>query len=68
MTLVAIQRTCGLKMQLGTPLPGGKQPYLNVLVRKELFFGVWRGGVDIRRLLAWVCGGCFLEFIPLGNR
>src|SRR5215510_9307086 len=35
MALVAIPRTCGLKMQLGAPLLGSKHPGINVLVRKE---------------------------------
>src|ERR1700757_630551 len=40
MALVAIPRTCGLKMQLGTPLSGGKHPRVNILVCKELFWSL----------------------------
>src|SRR5215475_528090 len=40
MALVARLRTCGLQMQLGTLLSGGKHLRVNVLVCKGLF-GVW---------------------------
>src|SRR5215471_10206049 len=44
MALVAIPRTCGLKMQLGMLLSGGKHPDVNVLVCKGPFRGEGRHG------------------------